>query len=404
MQIPITPSTATPVIQSPITIDVSNDGDSNPSERAAASNDGDSSPSEGAAASNDGDSSPPSVAKDGEVDNELDNEESNEEESKTRSKKVKTDSRVECLVCHSIVARLDRHITQHADILDKRQQQFIKDFYRTKNVQNRKVIYDCRKCFRRFASLETHKYIAKCDCSDVVKVEKPESRSSLPKEIRAAIKSNVIPSSRDIQIAERFVAYKTDIRQASHPDKKWSQDRGGTVQIMAQMYNITCGLKKPEQLVRGCIELKERRNLKPQTLLNYLATFLLFVDFCYLMGEVDKDKNDLGRMHSAIRDARKAFQPGATEEYRKTANEMGERVPSPALVRERYAQVLEMLQTNLQDNSLSYRDQQVMNFFILQARINTRLDDFLTLCFNLCFNFTSTLCFNLLEVTSANET
>ena len=202
VQIPITPSTPTPVIQSPITIDesirspsVSNDGDSNPSERAAASNDGDSSPSEGAAASNDGDSSPPSegaAAKDGEVDNELDNE-----ESKTRSKKVKTDSRVECLVCHSIVARLDRHITQHADILDKRQQQFIKDFYRTKNVPNRKVIYDCRKCFRRFASLETHKYIAKCDCSDVVKVEKPESRSSLPKEIRAAIKSNVIPKTRN---------------------------------------------------------------------------------------------------------------------------------------------------------------------------------------------------------------
>ena len=83
-------------------------------------------------------------------------------------------------------------------------------------------------------------------------------------------------------------------------------------------------------------------------------------------------------MHAAIRDARKAFQPGASEDYKKTANEMGERVPSSALVRERYAKVLEMLEPNRQENTLSYRDQQVMSFFILQARINTRSDDFLT--------------------------
>ena len=76
------------------------------------------------------------------------------------------------------------------------------------------------------------------------------------------------------------------------------------VQIMAQMSNMTWGSNKPDQLVRGCIDLKDQRGLKPQTMLNYQATFLLFVYYCYLLTEVSNDENDVGRLHAAIRDAR----------------------------------------------------------------------------------------------------
>ena len=94
-----------------------------------------------------------------------------------RPKKVKTDPVLECLVCHAVVKRMDKHLQQHNDILEKAEITFIIDFYRTKNVQKKHKIYDCMACYRQFASLVTHKYTNKCDCSAVTRVENPESRA-----------------------------------------------------------------------------------------------------------------------------------------------------------------------------------------------------------------------------------
>ena len=129
--------------------------------------------------------------------------------------------------------------------------------------------------------------------------------------------------------------------------KKWSQYRGGKIQLMAQqMFNMTCGLRKPELLVNGCIDLQKTRNLKPQTVLNYLSIFLLFVDYCYLAKQVNdkllQSGNEQARMKAAIRDTRRAFGPSAAEDY-KTAEALLGRVPNSGLVRQRYRQILEFL-------------------------------------------------------------
>jgi len=78
-------------------------------------------------------------------------------------KKVKGDDKLECLVCHTIVKRMDRDILKHCEIFYSKQMMFILDFYRTKSTPKKQVIYDCLKCFRRFASLVTHKHVEKCD-------------------------------------------------------------------------------------------------------------------------------------------------------------------------------------------------------------------------------------------------
>ena len=161
-----------------------------------------------------------------------------------REKKVKTDARVECLVCHSIVNRMDRHILKHSDVLNKEQQQFIKDFFRTRNAHKLKTIYDCTKCFRRFASVDNHMYNLKCSGESVVKVDMHWSRSSLPKEIKMAIKSLVLPTDRELEIAQRFVDYKTDLAKCGGEDKKWSQDRQGTVKMISSTLQRHIRLKK----------------------------------------------------------------------------------------------------------------------------------------------------------------
>ena len=78
-------------------------------------------------------------------------------------------------------------------------------------------------------------------------------------------------------------------------------------------------------------------------------------------------------MKAAIRDSRKAFSPAANENARQTSDRMLAQVPNNSQVRERYRQVLELLEKNLDSNDMPYRVQQVLNFFILQGRINTRL-------------------------------
>ena len=167
---------------------------------------------------------------------------------KKRCKLVKADDRLECFVCHFLVNRMDRLTPQHSDILNERQRRFSFDFYRTRNAPKRTIIYDCRKCFRRFASLVTHKHIKKCDCQDIVKVENASSRGSLSDEIRKAVN---LPSPRELDIAQEFVDYKAHLAKCSGDDRTWSQDRGGIVRLMAQFFNFTYGLGKPGLLVKG---------------------------------------------------------------------------------------------------------------------------------------------------------
>ena len=200
---------------------------------------------------------------------------------------MKADDRLECFVCHFLVNRMDRLTPQHSDILNERQRRFSFDFYRTRNAPKRTIIYDCRKCFRRFASLVTHKHIKKCDCQDIVKVENASSRGSLSDEIRKAVN---LPSPRELDIAQEFVDYKAHLAKCSGDDRTWSQDRGGIVRLMAQFFNFTYSSGKPGLLVKGCLEMKNSKNLKPQTMLNYLSIFALFVDYCYLASHAPKGK------------------------------------------------------------------------------------------------------------------
>ena len=108
-------------------------------------------------------------------------------------------------------------------------------------------------------------------------------------------------------------------------------------------------------------------------MLSYIQNFLLFVKYCYLAKEVNSVSNEQERMYSAISDARKAFSSAANEDSRKVAEFMMEKVPSSQKVRDRYRSTLAILTSNLSSNHLDYKTQQALNFFLLQARINTRL-------------------------------
>ena len=57
-----------------------------------------------------------------------------------RETKAKTDPKAECLVCHTIVNRMDRHFFKHSEVLNKNQQEFVLDFFRIRNAHKVKTI------------------------------------------------------------------------------------------------------------------------------------------------------------------------------------------------------------------------------------------------------------------------
>ena len=77
--------------------------------------------------------------------------------------------------------------------------------------------------------------------------------------------------------------------------------------------------------------------------------------------------------------AKKAFRSAAAGDYKKVAKELRALVPSTELIRERMRGTVEILNKNLAENSLSYKIQQTLNFFLLQGRLNVRAGPILTL-------------------------
>ena len=194
--------------------------------------------------------------------------------------------------------------------------------------------------------------------------------SSLPDSIRAKLKSSVLAGNQEFEVVRRYMDYQKQLQQCAGNDTN-SQSRQGLLQTLALLYGATHGLKRPQNLLPASLDLQERKMLKPQTMLNYLAAFTSFVDYCFLF-EFPGDSRNHVTMNGAIMNARKAYSTAATKNYRVVAQEMRAKVPSRSLVCERYTSILKLLEKNLVESTLTYKEQQALNFFVLQVRLNTR--------------------------------
>ena len=195
----------------------------------------------------------------------------------------------------------------------------------------------------------------------------------MPDDLRANLKSSVLVRHKDAAVVRRFIEHQNSLAKCAGNDCE--QTKNGLQQVLGILYSETHGLKNPKLLIDASLDLQKRRGWKPQTMLNYLAAFSNFVDYCYLYndGVSPSMQNEQLNMKTAIKTARKAYSTAAVKDYRGVAQEMRAKVPSPALVRSRFRSIFDLLKENLQNKkSMSYKVQQAFNFFILQVRLNTR--------------------------------
>ena len=192
--------------------------------------------------------------------------------------------------------------------------------------------------------------------------------------MRAKIRNGIIARTSDVDVATRFVQRQKSLLDVGgvNEQTKSNMSRMGMIQLLAILFSETHGLRKPTLLLDAVKRIKERRGLQPQTILVYLASFKKFVEYCSLHEEEVSTYLNLKVMTAAIDEVKKAFADAATRAYRVVANQMRSKVPSHDLINNRLRAVMKLLSRNLEEDNLSYKDQQALNFFVMQVRLNCR--------------------------------
>ena len=112
----------------------------------------------------------------------------------------------------------------------------------------------------------------------------------------------------------------------------------------------------------------ETQRLAPQTILTYLACLKRFVDYLVI-----RDNIDAARIQAAMNEVKGIYPTSAASDRRRKADERSKLVPTHNLVVTRHEQVLKLLQENVeQERSISLKEEKVLNYFLLQARLNCR--------------------------------
>ena len=199
--------------------------------------------------------------------------------------------------------------------------------------------------------------------------------------LRSKLKSTVLAGTQDTEVVRRYLDYQKQLAECAGNDNS-NQSRAGLLQTLALLYGATQGLKRPQDLLPASVDLQKRKLLKPQTMLNYLAAFSNFVDYCFLFEFSGDRRRDHVTMNGAIKNARKAYSTAAIKDYRFVAQETRAKVPTRSLVCKRLKGSFKLLEENLIESNLSYKEQQALNFYILQVRLNTRSGPILQLDWN----------------------
>ena len=166
--------------------------------------------------------------------------------------------------------------------------------------------------------------------------------------MRAKIRNGVIARISEVDLATRFVQLQKGLVEVggSTEGRKNNIDRMGMVQLLIILISETHGLRKPKMLLDATERMKERRNLQPQTILVYLATYKKFVEYCSLHEEEISTYLNLKVMTTAIDEVKKAFADAATHAYRKVANQKRTKVPSHELLNSRLNATMKLFRNN----------------------------------------------------------
>ena len=136
---------------------------------------------------------------------------------------------------------------------------------------------------------------------------------------------------------------------------------------LATFYGETNHFQEPHRLLQVTKMIQKRQRLAPQTILTYLACLKKFVDYLAI-----RDNIDAARIQAAMNEVKSIYTTSAACDSRRKADERFKLVPSHNIFVARHEQVRKLLQENVEEESLSLKEEKALNYFLLQARLNCR--------------------------------
>ena len=181
------------------------------------------------------------------------------------------------------------------------------------------------------------------------------------------MKESRVARRTDVERAEEYIQHQRQALEACTGDSGEDRSRPWLKNTLATFYGETNHFQEPHRLLQVTMMIQKRQRLAPQTVLTYLACLKKFVDYLVI-----RDNIDAARIQAAMNEVKSIYTTSAACDSRRKADERFKLVPSHNIVVARHEQVLKLLQENVEEESLSLKEEKALNYFLLQARLNCR--------------------------------
>ena len=282
----------------------------------------------------------------------------------------KQEGEQECMICGKSVAKMFDHLKTH-DLVPKIRL-YLCDYYRTRH---RGIAYQCEECLRRFAHRRHH---AVNGDHTVTKVTNPGDLDTLYTQVRSICLSNRPTDVTAKQMV--FDCVEEEVRTArisgAATDSVYKCWNRNVQEHIAKIFSVTKKFSNLERLPGVIEDIAISCNYKAGTVLNLLMYLGKFADYVTLCRKnIIFSSSSLVKMLEKIK---KPWNSAQSREYIKTQDDMMMKVPTTAQLSDVLRQIQRVLQEH---NDLSYKALCVLNFVLLQARLDLRPHPILSLSF-----------------------
>ena len=163
----------------------------------------------------------------------------------------------------------------------------------------------------------------------------------------------------DVERVEEYIQHQRQALEACTGDSGKDRSRPWLKNTLATFYGETNHFQETHRLLQVTMMIQKRQRLAPQTILTYLACLKKFVDYLVI-----RDNIDAARIHAAMNEVKSIYTTSAACDSRRKADERFKLVSSHNIVVTRHEQVLKLLQENVEEESLSLKEEKALNYFL----------------------------------------
>lgn len=257
----------------------------------------------------------------------------------------------ECLLCGKHEMSMRDHL-RCVHKLEEIVRRFLLSFYRTRNVKA--PVYQCNQCIVRYTNpWRDHKG------HDAIRIRDVQLTSSFPPAVIGLLHKNPVGSRKATEVIDTYDEY---IKEGINKTIR---------RLFTEMMAATNNFQNARNLRNFIYEWKAKNNYKSATILKHLSKIVKFVRYTTLYFPTMMSGKEM-QWEAVNADVREEYTKSAARQQSLTSMVLFEKVPTLKETQEMRNKVIVLLNQDMINDSLSYRESLAFNFFLLQSSLNIR--------------------------------